>query len=151
MDEFRRHTLRISALIFLLFYSLLCISSEANDSAVSIELTNKFGEFSVSSRNAEISLDSTIVIETKLNNEWKKILVNNFYLRESCSRVADKCVKLAANSRLKVVAWTGKSCSSQCPSICRANITAAPGTYRIVLRSCDSETRYYSAEFDKLK
>lgn len=68
------------------------------------------------------------------------------WIEPGCQRgKLSTCVALAPGAALRPIAWEGMSCSAACP--CHANVMAAPGTYRFVLRRCDDGTFVESPSF----
>jgi hypothetical protein len=149
MGQLRRNALNTAgyAVLLLLLVSPL---ARANSSGVKIELGAGFGEFSVSSSGPAISLNSTVVVERKENEKWVRASVTNLRLREVCG--ANKLPhsrEVKPDEKINAVPWTGKFCSSQCPSHCRLDGPAPPGIYRFVVTSCDGTQTFSSPEFEK--
>lgn len=133
-----------------LLLTLVSPLGRADVSQVAVELGSSFGEFSVTNHGPAISLNSTVVVERKENQKWVRTGVTNLRLRETCeaTRVLH-CRQVKPNERIIAVPWTGKFCSSQCPSHCRLDSPAPPGIYRIVVVSCDGKQTFSSPELEK--
>jgi hypothetical protein len=122
----------------------------ANVSGVKVELGAGFGEFSVSNQGPAISLNSIVVVERKENEKWVRASVTSLHLREVCGATKlPRCREVKPNEKINAVPWTGKFCSSQCPSHCRLDGPAPPGSYRFVVTRCDGRETFSSPEFEK--
>jgi hypothetical protein len=129
--------------------SILPVSC-ARAAGVLVELGGGFGEFSVRSQGTAASLNSAVTVERKVEGKWVRMDVTNLYLRSACDgSTPPRCQRLDANATLKAAPWTGRFCSSQCPSSCRLDGPAPPGTYRFVITTCDGKETFVSAEFEK--
>ena len=149
MGQFRCDALNTAGRAVLLL-TLVCPLSRAAVSQVAVELGSGFGEFSVSNHGPAISLNSTVVIERKENQKWVRTGVTNLRLREACEAArVPPCRQVKPNERIIAVPWTGRFCSSQCPSHCRLDSPAPAGIYRIVVTSCDGKQTFSSPEFEK--
>jgi hypothetical protein len=146
MGQLRCNPLNIGYAALVLI--LVSISGRANVSGVTVELGSGFGEFSVSNRGPAISLSSTVVIERKENGKWARVAVTNLRLRDVCT-ATKRCREMKPNETIHAIPWTGKFCSSQCPSHCRLDGPAPPGTYRFVIIRCDGKQKFPSPEFEK--
>lgn len=117
---------------------------------IEVRLLDGFGAFEVVNRGAAVSLESAVVVEQQSSGAWKKIPVTNFYLIARCQTgFKQKCVSFAGGATLKPVPWRGWHCYSQCPSSCRVDGPAPPGTYRFVVTTCDGRHRFESKPFAK--
>jgi hypothetical protein len=69
-------------------------------------------------------------------------------LREDCSPVPSglpACRTLAPGQSVNVQPWTGCICNAKCPIGCHGEGFAQPGeTFRIVVKSCDSDQSWFS-------
>lgn len=82
-------------------------------------------------------------IERKTDTGWTPLYIDvrdGYRLVEECPRreaQLDACVDVAAHGELDPARWTGFNCSGQCNMICRANAYEGPGTFRLVVSTCD--------------
>jgi len=149
MGQLRCDALNIAGRAVLLL-TLVCPLGRADVSQVAVELGSSFGEFSVSNHGPAIALNSTVVIERKENRKWVRTGVTNLRLREACDATSlPHCREVKPNEKIIAVPWTGRFCSSQCPSHCRLDGPAPPGIYRIVVTSCNGKQIFSSPEFEK--
>ncbi|HLJ90274.1 MAG TPA: hypothetical protein VKZ53_25915 [Candidatus Angelobacter sp.] len=137
----------------ILFASAMLLSSEARArQAVSlqIELGRGFGEFTVVNSGEAVALHSQVSVERKVNDQWESVPMTNLSLREKCGvGKTSTCHKLAAQEILHPMPWTGNFCTSQCPSSCRLDGPAPPGTYRFTVTLCDRSKTFTSPAFEK--
>lgn len=149
MGQLRRNALNTAGHALLLL-ALLPGFSRGDNSQVAVELGSSFGEFSVSNHGPAISLNSVVLVERKENQKWVRTGVTNLRLRETCeATILPHCRQVKANEKIVAVPWTGKFCSSQCPSHCRLDGPAPPGIYRMVVTSCNGKLSFSSPEFEK--
>jgi hypothetical protein len=149
MGQLRCNALNIAGYAVLVL-TMMSPLSRGESSGVNVELGSGFGEFSVSNQGPTISLSSTVVVERKENEKWVRAGVTNLHLREACETTkVPHCRELKPNEKISAVRWTGKFCSSQCPSHCRLDGPAPPGIYRFVVTSCNGKESFSSPEFEK--
>ncbi len=73
-------------------------------------------------------------------------LGKGYRLLERCDDPAPACIDVT--TPLQPVAWTGLDCSAQCNHSCRANRWVGPGTFRLVVLSCDGATSTAGPAFE---
>ena len=98
--------------------------------------------------SAPVRLVSTITIERERPDgsfETMQSLDVPLRLVARCDEPARGCVTVGPGD-LKPVAWSGMSCSAQCPRACLAN-RQLHGRFRFVLRSCDRRSRFAGPVF----
>lgn len=102
------------------------------------------GRFEVrNDSSAAARVQTVATIERKTDAGWQALALDlgtGYRLVEECPRheaQLDTCVDLAAGGALVPVRWSGMGCSAQCNGTCRANPFEGPGTFRLVVRSCD--------------
>jgi hypothetical protein len=147
MGQLRRNALSTAGYAVLLL-TLVSALARAHASEVKVELGAGFGEFSVSNQGSAIALNSTVVVERKENEKWVRASVTNLRLREVCA-ATKRCREVKPHEKISAVPWTGKFCSSQCPSHCRLDGHAPAGIYRFVVTRCDGTETFSSPEFEK--
>jgi hypothetical protein len=149
MGQFRCNALNTAGYAVLVL-TMVSPLSRADIAGVKVELGSGFGEFSVSNQGPAISLSSAVVVERKENEKWVRAGVTNLHLREACEATKlPHCHEVKPNEKINAVPWTGKFCSSQCPSHCRLDGPAPPGVYRFVVTSCSGKETFPSPEFEK--
>lgn len=102
------------------------------------------GRFEIRSASSGTSrLRTVATIERKTDGGWQPLALDlgtGYRLVEECPRregQLDGCVDVGAGATLVPVRWSGMGCSAQCNMTCRANPFEGPGTFRLVVRSCD--------------
>lgn len=151
MEKFRCTTLVITLLVTGCVAASSAINLDST-STVSIELGEHFGEFTLINHGQALCLKTTVVVEQKTEKQWKSIPVSNLKLRSECrAQPEPDHIELGAKSILHPVAWTGRYCSSQCPSSCRLDGEVSAGTYRFVISTCDGRQTFVSPSFEKIR
>ena len=102
------------------------------------------GRFEIRNASSGTSrLRTAASIERKTDAGWQPLTLDlgtGYRLVEECPRregQLDTCVDVGAGATLVPVRWSGMGCSAQCNMTCRANPFEGPGTFRLVLHSCD--------------
>lgn len=98
--------------------------------------------------DAPVQLASIITIERERSDgtfETVQSLDVPLRLVAQCDESARGCVTVGPGY-LKPVAWSGMSCSAQCPRACAKN-EELHGRFRFVVRSCDQRKRFAGPVF----
>jgi hypothetical protein len=84
-------------------------------------------------------------IEREVGGRWESTHVSNMLAQTKCfdPRPADVCVTIPAHGAFRPLPWRGWFGCTQC-LICRANVPASPGRYRIVAIGCAGGDRVES-------
>ena len=113
---------------------------KAGDQSGSLTVYNK--------SDAAIEVERKLGIERKASDHWTPIVVD-FELISNCAEAKQTTerVSIPVHGSIKVVSWTGYSCSGQCTRSCRANIDYSPGAYRFVATLSAGGAHVYSDPF----
>jgi len=102
------------------------------------------GRFAIENDGADAArVKSAAAIERKTDTGWQALYIDvrdGYRLVEQCparGTPVDACVSVPAHGELDPARWTGFNCSGQCNMICRANAFEGPGTFRLVVSTCD--------------
>lgn len=60
-----------------------------------------------------------------------------FRLTAACDRPLPACLEANPGTPLLPVPWSGMGCSAQCNAACDKNVAVGPGTFRLVVDTCD--------------
>lgn len=89
-----------------------------------------------------VKLAGVARIERKVDTGWAPLAEldggKGYRLVERCQGAdPPACVDLRPSSAIHPVPFRGFGCSSQCNDACRANVWEGPGTFRMVVSTCD--------------
>jgi hypothetical protein len=88
-----------------------------------------------------VKLATVARIEQKSGGDWKLLehldLNSGYRLVERCADTPPACIDLLATTPLHPVPFRGFNCSAQCNDTCAANVWLGPGTFRLVVSTCD--------------
>ena len=92
-----------------------------------------------------VKIASSATIEHQVDGKWSAVpdldLGKGYRLVERCGGAAPPaCIDLAPGAPLHPAPFRGFSCSSQCNEECGKNIWLGPGSFRLVVRTCDGAT-----------
>jgi hypothetical protein len=98
------------------------------------------GAFAIEASSSGAAFQKQGRIEQRTADGWRTVF-DEFSLVEDCEAVATlpACVTLPLGAVLRPVPWSGYTCSGQCPRPCKKNFYRPPGTFRLVLASCEGE------------
>ena len=117
--------------------------------SVVIRNLEKPGAFEIENTGGSIELEWQASIERKTGERWEPLPANiKLNLIEQCgTAMKGRCLSLPAGGKIRPVPWTGFACLVQCPRSCRSNSYLGPGTFRVVVSSCDSGQKFRGPEF----
>ena len=106
------------------------------------------GAFEIGATSGPVSLASRGRIEQETATGWETVF-DEFQLLEDCSEAGTLpvCTTLAPGAALRPVLWNGYTCNGQCPRACKGNVYRPPGTFRLVLATCDGDAEAAGAPF----
>jgi hypothetical protein len=98
------------------------------------------GSFEIENTSGKtVKLMTVAPIETQGGAPLWLELGKGYELLEQCPTTPPKtCVELAPGATLRPVPWTGFTCSAQCNGDCDKNVWVGIGTYRLVVKACES-------------
>lgn len=92
--------------------------------------------------DAPIGLRSTARLERRADGGTWSPIANldggtGFRLTAACDRPMPACLEVSPGTPLLPVPFSGMTCSSQCNAACDKNVGVGPGTFRLVVDTCD--------------
>lgn len=117
-------------------------------SSVEVRNGSRPGAVTIYATRATSLAPDLMVERQELDKSFKIVQdldLSSMHLTTSCGLVPRTCVRADA-SGLRIVPWTGMSCSAQCQRTCDKN-EHLHGTFRFVVVSCDRKIRYEGSLF----
>ena len=97
-----------------------------------------------------IKLSLTYSIEDYNYGQWQTLDITKLTLKGSpCDNdIIENCIVLEPGKSIEPEPWTGFSCPKSCGRKCFGNFYYGSGKYRIVVKHCHTDDKFYSAEFN---
>jgi hypothetical protein len=138
-----------TALVSGLALTLVAAAARAETAGVSLRNLDMPGAFEVANSGPEVKLSTRVRVERLARGGWTARIADVRLVRNCDLEPPPACVTLAPDETLRPPPWNGFSCGGQCPSACRANVLAPPGTYRFVIEACGGSPIAFGPPFER--
>jgi hypothetical protein len=107
------------------------------------------GAFEVRNRGvADVAVSRTVAVERQSGTTWEAVPASLALIDNCEAETTNVCVTIRPGDVLRPLPWNGFSCAPQCAGSCRANVYLGPGTFRVVVQSCDRKQQFTGAAFN---
>lgn len=119
----------------------------ADDDPIVIRNLARRGSFEVENRGPDLEVQWALGVEKQKSGSWVAV-ASQLSLQENCTTARNgKCRLIKKGEKIRPMPYEGYTCDMKCPPGCMANVRLAPGTFRIIVSTCDGSRRFFGPAF----